>query len=302
MPIDPQIQPLVDLVAATAASGPPLSEQTVQQRRDAYTALAALTGEGPAVGHVEDSEIAGVPVRTYAEPDPVGVFLFFHGGGWVIGDLDTHDLACRHLALESGSTVISVDYRLAPEHPFPSGLEDAWTVLQWVDQHRTDYGDNTRIVVSGDSAGGNFAAVLALLARDAGLDLAAQLLVYPAVLALDDSPSMTENATGYVLTTEIMEWFGERYAPDPYDWKASPILAESHAGVAPATIITAEFDPLRDQGTRYADVLRSAGVPVEHTNYDGQVHVFFQLGPYTDAGARSITQIADAARAALRTS
>jgi len=300
MPIDPQIKPLVDLVTATAAGAPPLAEQTVQERRDAYLALGALTGDGPEVASVEDREIAGVPVRVYAEPEPHGVFVFVHGGGWVIGDLDTHDLCCRHLALECGATVISVDYRLAPEHPFPAGLDDTWAVLQWLDQNRADFGPDTRIVIGGDSAGGNFAAALALMARDAGLDLAAQLLIYPSVDLQDDSASMRDNAEGYVLTRETIEWFVGHYGAPADDWRGSPKLAESHAGVAPANVITAEFDPLRDQGIAYVDQLRSAGVPVDHTNYDGQVHVFFQLGPYTDAGARSITKIATAARTALR--
>ncbi len=300
MPIDPQIQPLVDLVNATAAGAPPLSEQTPTQRRDAYLALAVLTGPGPEVAVVEDGTIAGVPVRSYAEPDPEGVLVFFHGGGWVQGDLDTHDLACRHLALESGATVISVHYRLAPEHPFPAGIDDSWAVIEWLDQNRDAYGPDTRIAVAGDSAGGNFAAVLALMARDAGVDIAAQLLIYPSVDMLDDSPSLTENASGYILTRENIDWFIAHYAPDGEDWRASPLRADSHEGLAPATIITAEFDPLRDQGKAYADRLRAAGVPVELTNYDGQVHVFFQLGPYTDAGGRSIRQIARAARTALR--
>jgi acetyl esterase len=300
MPLNPQIKPLVDLVNAAAENAPSIWDQTVADRRESYLAMSSLSAPGPELERVEDGEIDGVSVRYYAGPDPVGVFLFFHGGGWTIGDLDTHDGVCRQLAEESGSTVIAVDYRLAPEDPFPAGLEDSWAVFTWIDANRDTFGPNTRIVVGGDSAGGNFAAVIALMARDAGLDLAAQLLIYPGVKALDDSPSMTENATGYILQANTIEWFGAHYDPDPDDWRASPILADSHTGVAPALIITAEFDPLRDQGAAYADVLRQAGVETSHTNYEGQVHVFFQLLGYTDDGTAAVTQVADAARDALR--
>lgn len=304
MSLDPQIQPIVDAVNAAAADAPPLAEQTIADRREGYLALSALAGPGPDLDHITDSSVEGIPIRTYANKGANGIFVYIHGGGYTIGDLDSHDPVCRQLAVESGATVVAVDYRLAPEHPFPAGIEDSWTVLQWIDAHRSDFaatGDAgaNKIVIGGDSAGGNFAAVLALMARDADLDLAAQLLVYPAVDAADASPSMTENGVGYVLTAETMEWFGDQYAADVTDWRASPLLATSHTDVAPALIITAEFDPLRDQGMAYADKLRDAGVSVEHTNYEGVVHVFFQLGPIVDAGARAVTQVAIAAETAL---
>ena len=196
---------------------------------------------------------------------------------------------------------MAVHYRLAPEAPFPAGIDDAWAALQWADANRGELGGHpeAKIGVGGDSAGGNFSAVMALMARDSGLDLAAQLLVYPGVEADDDSPSMTENASGYVLTAETMEWFRGCYAADPSDWRASPIRAESHVGVAPALIITAEFDPIRDQGANYAATLEAAGVDVTYTLYEGMVHVFFQLGTLVDAGARAVTQVAIAAKTAL---
>lgn len=301
MPLDPQVQPIVDAVNAASAEAPPIWEQTVEQRREAYLALSSLPGPGPDLDRVEDTTIAGVPVRIYANDGAQGVFMFIHGGGYVIGDLDSHDQPCRQIALESGATVVAVHYRLAPEHPFPAGIEDSWAVLQWLDQNRSQFGaDDTRIVVGGDSAGGNFSAVMALMARDAGVDLAAQLLVYPAVDQDDQSPSMTENGAGYVLTAETMDWFGAQYQADPADWRASPARATSHEGVAPALIITAEFDPLRDQGTAYARQLEAAGVSVTHTNYEGQVHVFFQLGPIVAAGASAVSQVADFARTALQ--
>ncbi len=300
MSLDPQIQPIVDAVNAASAEAPPVWEQTVQERREAYLALSALPGPGPDLDRVEDSNIAGVPVRIYANDGARGVFMFVHGGGYTIGDIESHDQPCRQLALESGSTVVSIGYRLAPEHPFPAGIDDSWAVLEWLDANRAEFGDNTRIVVGGDSAGGNFSAVLALMARDAGVDLAAQLLIYPAVDVEDASPSLTDNGTGYVLTAETMEWFTAQYAPDPADWRASPARAESHEDLAPALVITAQFDPLRDQGAAYAKRLEASGVPVTHTNYEGQVHAFFQLGPIVGGGARAVSQVADAARVALR--
>ena len=196
---------------------------------------------------------------------------------------------------------MSVDYALAPEQPFPAGIEDSWAALQHIAANRARYGgrDDAKVVVGGDSAGGNISAVMALKARDAGLDLAAQLLVYPAVRSDDDSPSMTDNGEGYVLTRETMDWFSAQYQPDPADVRASPIRAESHVGLAPALVITAEFDPLRDQGAEYAKVLADAGVPTEYTNYDGMVHIFFQLGPIVDQGKAAVTQVAEAAKRAL---
>ena len=300
MPVDPQIAGLVDAINAAAAEAPPPEEQDAAFRREGYLALAAIPGPGPELDSVTDIEIAGVPCRRYANDGAVGCFVYIHGGGYCIGDLDTHDQVCRQLAHESESTVISIHYRLAPEHPFPAGLDDAWSVLQAIDADRAAHGAEAGLVVGGDSAGGNFSAVLALMARDVGIDLDAQLLVYPGVDMNDESPSMQENGEGYVLTQQGMDWFMEQYKADPADWRASPINAESHEGVAPALVITAEYDPLRDQGIGYADKLRAAGVDVTHTNYEGMVHVFFQLGPICDAGARSVTEVATAARNALR--
>jgi len=298
MPLDPQIAPIVEASNAAAAELPPIWEQSVEDRRAGYQALAAIAGPGPELANVEDLRIAGVPCRRYANSEPNGILAFIHGGGYVIGDLETHDQPCRQLALESNATVIAIDYRLAPEHPFPAGIDDAWAVLQAIDADRASYGGG-KLAVTGDSAGGNFSAVLALQARDAGIDLAAQLLVYPAVDVNDASPSMTENGEGYLLTAETMAWFNHHYAPDAEDVRASPLLAASHAGTAPAVVITAEFDPLRDQGIAYATKLEADGVEVTHTNYEGMVHAFFQLSPLCDAGKNAITQIATAAKSAL---
>jgi acetyl esterase/lipase len=301
--IDPQLQPLLDMInaAAQAAPGP----ASLQERRDGYLALSTLAGPGPELDHVEDRRVPGpagdIPVRIYRNDGASGIFVYFHGGGFTIGDLNSHDEPCRQIAVQSGATVVSVDYRLAPESPFPAAVDDAWAALAWVDSNRSEIGgsDDAKIVVGGDSAGGNLAAVTALMARDAGVELAAQCLVYPGVRSDDDSPSMTENGVGYVLDAETMDWFMAQYAPDPSDWRASPIRAASHVGVAPALVITAQYDPLRDQGADYAEVLTAAGVPVTYTNYDGMVHVFFQLGPMLEAGARAVSQVAEFARNAL---
>ncbi len=305
MPLDPQIKPFVDVFNAAAAEGPPASSQTVAERRAGYLALAGIAGAGPDLDHVTDRTIPGpagdIGIRIYRNEGARGIFVFYHGGGYTIGDLDTHDEVCRQLALQSQSTVMAVDYRLAPEHPFPAGVDDAWAALQWADGHRAELSGSAdaKIVVGGDSAGGNLSAVVALMARDAALELAAQLLVYPGVEVTDDSPSMTENGSGYILDAETMDWFTECHAADPTDWRASPIRADSHAGVAPALVITAEFDPLRDQGANYAAKLAADGVEVTHELYDGMVHIFFQLGPLVDAGARAVTQVAETAKKAL---
>lgn len=298
MPLDPQIQPLVEASRAAAAELPPVWEQTVAQRRAAYLDLAALAGPGPDIARVEDRTIAGVPCRIYSDDRPQGVLVFVHGGGFVIGDLDTHDEPCRQVASESGATVIAVDYRRAPEHPFPACVDDVRAVVFEVCRNTAAYGSG-KVGVCGDSSGGNLAAVVAIMARDAGIELAVQLLIYPSVDVLDTSPSWTEHGDGFVLTRDIMDWFMGHYAPDPTDWRASPLYADSLVGVAPALVITAEYDPLRDQGVAYAERLRAEGVAVEHANYEGMVHAFFQLGPLVDAAAQAVSQIASTAKRAL---
>ncbi len=299
MALDAQLQPLVEASMAAAAELPSIWEQTVQQRRDAYLELAALAGPGPDIARVEDLYIAGVRCRLYQTSNPHGILIFVHGGGFVIGDLDTHDEPCRQVALESGATVIAVDYRLAPEDPFPASVDDVWAVFQAISADSTKYGSGGT-AIAGDSAGGNLAAVVAIMARDAGLDLVKQVLIYPSVDVLDDSPSITENGQGeYILTTDLIEFYAAHYAPDPLDWRASPLLAGSLRGVAPALVVTAQYDPLRDQGIAYVRRLAEAGVDVTHTNYDGMVHAFFQLGPLIDAARQSVTQVALAAKEAL---
>jgi acetyl esterase len=234
----------------------------------------------------------------------VPCIVYFHGGGWVSGDLDTHDASCRLLAAVARCLVVSVDYRLAPEHPFPAAVDDALAAYSWVQRHTGELGvDPGRVGVMGDSAGGNLAAVVALQTRAGGHAVdpdvappAAQGLIYPAVDARMQSDSVRDLADSFFLTRESMEQSRALYLPDPADWtdgRASPLLAEDHRGAAPALVVTAGFDPLRDDGEHYADVLRAAGVPVEYRCYDDQVHGFMGMGILSDSLALA-TEVCDA--------
>jgi acetyl esterase len=251
------------------------------------------------VAEVFDREVPGaegpVPVRVYRPGGhgPHGVLVYFHGGGYVFCGLDTHDQLCRMLCNRGNCVVVSVDYRLAPEHPFPAGVDDAWAVTRWVQDNAAEvHGDRERVAVGGDSAGGNFAAVVALHARDATRrqPLRLQLLLYPGVDRRGGYASLDENGEGYLLTSEMREWFSRLYVPDGVpadDWRLSPICAPSHEGTAPALVLTAEYDPLRDEGDAYAAALRGAGVPVTHVRADGMIHGFLQYAPF-HAGAKAI--------------
>ncbi|MEO6117293.1 MAG: alpha/beta hydrolase, partial [Pseudolysinimonas sp.] len=262
----------------------------------AFGGAAGPSGE-PAVGAVRSETIAGsIPVRVYSPelPLPVPTIVFFHGGGFVIGDLDTHDAIARRLCNDVGAVVVSVDYRLAPEHPFPAGVDDADAAVHWVAAHVSDFGgDPDRVAVAGDSAGANLAAVAAQLATADGIHLAAQLLAYPPTDAAGEYPSVTENAEGYFLTRADMEWFFARYLgmdlDDPRvtqlaaDPRVSPLRASSLAGLPPAIVATGEFDPLRDEGDAYAAALAAAGVHVEHRQFAGLIHGFWGMGAVSAA-------------------
>jgi acetyl esterase len=311
MPLHPQIVALVDAIAASPGNKE-MSASTPEEGRAFYTAFAASLGPGPDLGSVTDRRIPGpageIPLRVYLPEGagPFAVLVFYHGGGWVIGNLDTHDRECRSLCQQAGCIVVSVDYRLAPEHPYPAAVDDAFAALGWVGEHAAELGgDPRRIAVGGDSAGGNLAAVVAILARDAsGPALRFQLLVYPAVDSRSPSgfASRTENADAPFLTLATMEWFQAHYLPnaaDCEDPKVSPLLAASHADLPPALVVTAEFDPLRDEGEAYADALQQSGVEATLHRYDGMPHLIFQLGPVTDAGRELLAEAADALRKAL---
>ena len=313
MPVDPQVQAFLDAQAQAAVANqvPPITEQTVEMARAGYLAVAEMLGQGPEV-HSEDSAVPGpagdIPVRLYRPKDTSGgalpILVYYHGGGWVIGDLDTHDYACRELCVGARCLVVSVDYRLAPEARFPAAVLDSWAALQWVAANAEDLGgDPGRIAVGGDSAGGNLSAVMSILARDAGdPKLAFQLLIYPAVDMDFSRPSIDENADGYVLTKDHMIWFRGHYLGsegDRADFRASPLIADDHSNLPPALVITAEFDPLRDEGRDYAETLQAAGVPATLSNYEGQVHVFFQLSPILDGGRQAVEEACAALRDAF---
>jgi acetyl esterase len=301
LPIDAQAQKLLDMMAE--AGGPPLSEMSPQEARQLPAILAELTGAGPDLASVRDVEIPGpagaIPARVY-EPvaDPPGTVVYFHGGGWVIGGLDTWDAAVRNLAKESGARVVSVDYRLAPEHPFPAAADDAHAAAKWA---ATEYGGP--IVVAGDIAGGNLAAVTALRAREQGPEIALQVLVYPVV----DSDLTTDHYAQYqdthlILNTPDMVWFWGHYAPDPADRvhpDAAPLRAESHEGLPPAWVLLAGNDPLLAEGEAYVARLEEAGVPVTAVRYDDQIHAFFTLPNLIEAGNRALAEAGAAINAAL---
>jgi acetyl esterase/lipase len=301
MPLDPQAQALLDQMAA--AGGQPFSTLSVEECRQAVLAFPQLSGEPEPVAHVEDRDLPGpegtIPVRIYTPPGsgPFPVLVFFHGGGWVVCDIDTHDPVCRSLARSAGCVVVSVGYRLAPEHKFPAAVDDCYAATQWV-MNNTPLinGDPERVAVGGDSAGGNLAAVVTLMARDlAGRAPIFQLLIYPVTDYLPGTPSYEENADGYFLTREDMVWFwnhylnGEADAANPY---ASPLRSGSLTGLPPALVITAEFDPLRDEGELYASRLQGSGVAAVLVRYDGMIHGFFSMAGVLDQGKNALERAA----------
>lgn len=310
MPLDPQAQMLLDQLAMLG--GKETYEQTPQEAREAMRSMIGLLGEGEPVASVESRRISGsggeIPVRVYTPQGtaPFPLLVFFHGGGWVVGDIDTHDGLCRSLANGAGCVVASVDYRLAPEHPFPAAPEDCYAATQWVAENVASlHGDPAHIAVGGDSAGGNLAAVVSLMARDRGgpaLDF--QLLIYPATDLRMQSPSIDENAEGYMLTKRSMLWYRGHYLASDADITnplASPLLAENLSGLPPALIITAEYDPLRDEGEQYAQRLTSAGVPVTISRYSGMIHGFLSMAALLDQGKAALAQSCQALRTAFGT-
>ncbi len=311
MPLDPKVKALLEQVAAMGM--PPFEALPVTEARLAIMAMAAMGGDPPPVAKIESRAIPGpagdIPVRIYTPETsgaaaPLPVLVYFHGGGWVIGNLDTHDGTCRALASGAGCIVVSVDYRLAPENKFPAAPEDCYAATQWVADNAASFGgDGSRLAVGGDSAGGNLSAVVSLMARDrGGPPLRFQLLIYPVTDAARDTVSYRENADGYFLTAASMEWFWNHYLPTAYDGDnplASPLRAPSVAGVPPALVITAEFDPLRDEGEDYATRLEGAGVPVRLTRYDGMIHGFFGMGSVLDQARTAVAEASAALRKAF---
>ncbi len=301
--LTPAMRSVLDRMAR--AGHPPLYTLTPEQAKAAYEAGAGVL-EVPkaALARVEDFSIAArdghaLPARLYAPSlEVLPALLYFHGGGFTIGSIATHDVLCRELSRLSGCMVVSLDYRLAPAHKFPVAAHDAWDALQWVASNATKFGaDGGRLAVGGDSAGGTLAAVCAVLARDAGLPLALQLLFYPGCAAHQDTASHQKFAHGLLLEEPHISWFFNQYIreeADRDDWRFSPLNAPDVDGVAPAWFGLAECDPLVDEGVMYADKLRAAGVAVDLEIYRGVTHEFIKMGR---AIAEARQAHADAARA-----
>ena len=279
MPLHPEYDAM--LRQAAQAQVPPLIELPVPAGREMFRAMQPPAAD-IAVGAVVEAQADGVPVRVYrpAGAGPFGVVMMFHGGGWVIGDLDTADCQSRQVCNGAHAIVVSVDYRLAPEHRFPAAAEDCYRATAWALGNAAQFdGDPGRLAVAGDSAGGNLAAVVCQMARDRdGPRIAFQLLVYPATDGRLQTASYRDNAEGYLLTAASMRWFWDHYAPNDHERLApyaSPLLAPDLSNLPPALVMTAEYDPLRDEGEAYADALAAAGVAVEKVCYDGFIHGFF---------------------------
>lgn len=307
MTVDPQVQAVIDAVTKAEAEGRPQSHELSPEgaRQFYFETRGAVTPEPPDVALSVDIEIDGpagpIAVRYYR---PIGseenvalpVMIYFHGGGWVVGNIDTHDVVCRQLANEGGFAVLNVDYRLAPEAKFPAGLDDCYAVVKWALEGAGGLKIIAdRIAVAGDSAGGTLSTVCAKMALDQGTPLAFQALIYPATNMRHDTQSQIDFGEGYLLTKEAQAWYHEHYLSNDAerdDWRASPILIEDLSGLPPAYILTCGYDPLRDEGKAYADRLVEAGVPVIYKCHEGMIHAFFTMGKVIDETAIAIREVA----------
>jgi acetyl esterase len=310
--LDPQAAFLLKLLVDNNI--PSVHTQTPEQARDAYRSRRTFSQPepphiGPVADHVVQANGASFKVRSYQPPQrsqaALPALVYYHGGGWTIGDLDTHDVLCRSLCLQAGVVVISVDYRMGPEHKFPAAYLDSIAAYEWVQQQAKTLGIRAdRVAVGGDSAGGNLAAAVCLGLRDSAQPPAYQLLIYPATDMHMVTPSHTHNAQGYLLTRDAMVWFQENYlatAQDADDWRASPLRAPSHAQLPPALVLTAGFDPLRDEGLLYADALSQAGVPCQYVCFERQIHGFITMGRVLAEANTAVTLCAQALRQAMST-
>lgn len=304
MPLAAEYQARFEALAQ-AGPMPSLSDLPIQDARAVYRAIRPVDPSLP-VFNVEDRSIPGpagdMPIRIYrpAGAGPFGILLYFHGGGWVIGDLDTSDSVCRELSTLASLVVVSVDYRLAPEHRFPAAVDDSYAATCWVAEHQAELNGNGKLGTAGESAGGNLATVMALLARDRqGPNLAHQCLLYPVVDSDLSRPSYVDNSQGYILETATMQWFWDTYCPasdQRQDPRLAPLHAESLAGLPPALVVTAEFDPLRDEGTVYGAALEAAGVATQHINCWGLVHDFFATAAIFDCSRGPFLKTVDILR------
>jgi acetyl esterase len=305
--LHPETRALLNLMIERRV--PPVHTLSPDEARRMYLERRTFTQpDAPKVAGVTELTDGPVPMRHYrpagsAAGQSLPVLVYFHGGGWVIGDLDTHDVLCRQLANGSGCAVIAVHYRLGPEHRFPAAPDDCLAATRWVRANAEALGvDAARIAVGGDSAGGNLAAVVALAERDAGTPLAFQLLIYPAVDQRHGQASYTSNGEGYLLTRDSIRYYHDHYLGDRSqdgDWRCSPLLAVSHAGLPPAFVLTAGFDPLRDEGFQYAEALTAAGTPATYVCYERQIHGFITMGRLISEANSAVAQCAAELRRAL---
>ena len=310
MQFDPEVVALFE--AMKAQNPPPLPSLPPAEARAVYRARAQGNG-GARIDMAEVRDLAAegpagpIPLRLYrpagAPPRETPVLVYIHGGGWVIGDLDSHDAVCRAIAERAGCLVVAVDYRLSPEHPAPAAADDCIAALRWVASHAGEWGgDPARLAVGGDSAGGSLSAVAAIAARDAGLPLRAQILIYPSTDNRRSAPpyrSRIANREVPPLLPDVLDWFMSQYLPDPAlgdDWRQSPIAAADKGGLAPALVIVAERDPLHSEGLAYADALAAAGVAVSRLDIPGMIHGFITMRGVLSAADRGIAAIADELR------
>lgn len=301
MPPTPETQGLLAMLEE--AGGPDISEQTPEEARVAIAGFAAMQAGAPEPARVENRTVPGpagdIPVRIYAsEGDNLPVVIYYHGGGWVLGDIESHDGTCKQLLAELGeAAVVSVDYRLAPEHKYPAAADDCYAAAAWVAENGAEIGvDGSRMAVCGDSAGGNLSAVVSQMARDkGGPAIAAQVLHVPVTDHNYDYQSYSDNAEGYLLTKASMVWFWDHYLPSDAAGKqayASPLQADSLSGLPPALVQTAEFDPLRDEGEAYAAAIEAAGGDVTMHRYDGVVHDPFMMFAVIPTGIECLKEAA----------
>jgi len=310
--LHPQVRALLDLIERSGI--PPTHTLSPAQARLVYRDRRGFVQPAPPpVGEVVEMEAPGprgtIPLRLYrplasasSKPAVLPVLVYFHGGGWVIGDLETHDTLCRELCNASGCAVVATDYRMGPEHGFPAAGDDCIAATDWVRANAASLGlDAARMAVGGDSAGGNLAAVVAIAARDAGTPLAFQLLIYPATDQRRGAPSHTTNGQGYLLTSDTLTYFHDHYygASNVLDWRASPLLHTEHANLPPAFVLTAGYDPLRDEGLHYAQRLSDAGNRATYVCFERQIHGFILMGKVIDEANAAVAICADELRRGL---
>jgi acetyl esterase len=309
--LDPQAQALMQLMIDKGV--PPVNSMTPVEARASYRSRRTFTQpDAPEVFKVEDKVVSyegvNVPVRVYhphAAQSQAALpgLVYLHGGGWTVGDLDTHDVLCRSLCLQADIVVVSVDYRMGPEHKFPAAYDDTVAAFNWTVAHAASLGiDASRIAIGGDSAGGNLSAAACLGLRGQAVQPAFQLLIYPATIMWQDTASYHANGKGYMLTQESIAYYTENYLrtrEDAKDWRASPQLAQSHAGLAPAFVMTAGFDPLRDEGLMYANALSKAGVSAQYICFERQIHGFITMGRVMQEANTAVSLCASVLRANL---